>query len=152
MSHTIIICAGDFWEAEDFFATIPGVIYTDVGYAGGTYANPMYHSKGDHLEAVRIEFNDRIINFEEILALLCEYVASFNITKKPVVFYFSEIELRRMEQWRETATNYELNAAEVEFLPLTNYHVAENYHQHYLAKLRGEDIAKNNKIATDLQK
>lgn len=152
MIHTTVICAGDFWQAEDFFSTIPGVTHTAVGYAGGTFAKPTYHKKGDHHEAVQLEFNDRIIGYEEILMLLCEYAASYNVIENLVVFYLSDQELHRMQQWRELAEPYESNACEVEFLPHTSFYKAEDYHQHHLARLRGETIAKNHETATDLHK
>ena len=37
-----IICGGCFWGIEENFRTKPGVIHTEVGYAGGKKPNATY--------------------------------------------------------------------------------------------------------------
>ena len=37
-----IICGGCFWGIEENFRTKPGIISTEVGYAGGQNSNTSY--------------------------------------------------------------------------------------------------------------
>ncbi|HEU5187146.1 MAG TPA: peptide-methionine (S)-S-oxide reductase, partial [Candidatus Saccharimonadales bacterium] len=131
------------WEAEDFFARIPGVVHTTAGYTGGTSAHPTFHDKVDHTEAVRIEFLPRVISFEEMLTLTCEYVTSFDITDPPIIFYCDEPELERINEWRESARFVTPVADDLVCMPLTMFYTAEQYHQRYLSRLRGEFVAKH---------
>ncbi|MDV6378317.1 peptide-methionine (S)-S-oxide reductase [Sporosarcina sp. GW1-11] len=58
---------GCFWGPEARFGSLPGVIRTRVGYAGGTTEAPTYKTIGYHTETVEIDFDPDIIRFEEIL-------------------------------------------------------------------------------------
>lgn len=63
--------AGCFWGVEARFAELPGVLATEVGYTGGTTADPTYrqvcaHPTG-HAEAVRLEYDPDEISYEELL-------------------------------------------------------------------------------------
>ena len=69
----IIFGAGCFWGVEENFRTKPGIISTEVGYAGGKDENVNYEKvcKGNtgHAETVKIEFDENIISYEKILDL-----------------------------------------------------------------------------------
>ena len=69
---TATFAAGCFWGVEQRFAALPGVTSTEVGYTGGTTAQPSYeqvcsHTTG-HAEAVRLEYDPDTISYEELLA------------------------------------------------------------------------------------
>ena len=67
------VCGGCFWGIEESFRTKPGIISTEVGYAGGKDENVNYEKvcKGNtgHAETVKIEFDEKIISYEKILDL-----------------------------------------------------------------------------------
>lgn len=141
MRQILIVSAGNFWEAEDFFAQIPGVVHTTVGYTGGTSASPSFHNKVDHIEAVRIEFLPRAISLEEILSLTCEYATRFGIIEPPTFFYCDQSEQECINEWRD-AVRFAIGIADdVHSEPATTFHSAEGYHQRYLSHLRGEFVA-----------
>ncbi len=69
---TATFAAGCFWGVEQRFAALPGVTSTEVGYTGGTTADPSYeqvcsHTTG-HAEAVRLDYDPDRISYEELLA------------------------------------------------------------------------------------
>jgi peptide methionine sulfoxide reductase MsrA len=49
-----------------------GVIRTRVGYAGGTKADPSYHSLGDHSETVEVVYNPEVVSYESMLKVFWE--------------------------------------------------------------------------------
>ena len=67
------LALGCFWKPEENFKNKPGIIETEVGYAGGenlkvTYEEVCMGNTG-HAEVVRILFDEEIISFEKILDL-----------------------------------------------------------------------------------
>ena len=56
---------------EELLRKIPGVIETEVGYTGGTTANPTYEDVHDgqtgHAEAMRVVFDPSELIYEELL-------------------------------------------------------------------------------------
>jgi peptide-methionine (S)-S-oxide reductase len=42
-------------------------VRTEVGYTGGTAAQPTYRNIGDHSEAIRIEFDPHKVSYTELL-------------------------------------------------------------------------------------
>ncbi|KAK4262081.1 hypothetical protein QN277_027689 [Acacia crassicarpa] len=62
-----VFAMGSFWRSEAVFGCLPGVIRSRVGYAGGSKRNPEYRNLGDHAEAVQIEYDPRLISYEELL-------------------------------------------------------------------------------------
>lgn len=138
MINNIVVSLGDFWEAEDFFMKVPGVTHTEVGYCGGTTSKPGYHTKGDHNDVVKIEFDPRVISHEELLNLVCEYCVSYKIKDDPIIYYIDDKELSLLEDWQSEFRFAYPESLNLEFHPLNKYHAAEKYHQKHLAKLRGE--------------
>jgi peptide-methionine (S)-S-oxide reductase len=63
--------AGCFWQVEEEFRQLDGVIDTAVGYEGGHVENPTYEQvctgKTGHTEVAQIEFDPERISFEELL-------------------------------------------------------------------------------------
>ena len=66
-----LLAGGCFWGVEELIRQLPGVISTEVGYTGGDLKNPRYEDvkKGNtnHAETIRIEFNPKILSYEELL-------------------------------------------------------------------------------------
>lgn len=66
-----VLAGGCFWGVEDLLRKIPGVVGTEVGYAGGATESPRYEqvSSGTtgHAESVKVTFDPKKVTFEEIL-------------------------------------------------------------------------------------
>jgi peptide-methionine (S)-S-oxide reductase len=141
---------GCFWGAERLFWTLPGVISTSVGYAGGLTSNPTYEEVCSgltgHSEAVQVVYDPEKISYEDLLK----------------VFWENHDPTQGMRQGNDVGTQYRsaiyttspeqlstANASRDAFQPvvaraghgeitteireLGTYYYAEDYHQQYLA-------------------
>lgn len=69
--QTAIFGAGCFWCTEAAFRTLPGVTGVDVGFMGGTTANPsdkeVCSGKTGHAEVSRVTYDPRKVLYETLL-------------------------------------------------------------------------------------
>jgi peptide methionine sulfoxide reductase msrA/msrB len=69
--ETAVLAGGCFWGMEDILRKVPGVIETEVGYAGGTTQSPKYEDvktgRTGHAEAIRIVFDPKKLTFADLL-------------------------------------------------------------------------------------
>ena len=143
-------CAGGcFWSIEESFRTKPGIISTEVGYAGGKDENVNYEKvcKGNtgHAETVKIEFDEKIISYEKILDL---FFKMHDPTQKDMQFpdvgtqYRSEIFYEDEKQKQDALEvlkefNKKLDGKiQTNISKIKNYNKAEEYHQKYIEKNR----------------
>jgi len=70
-TEVAILAGGCFWGMEDLLRAIPGVLDTDVGYSGGTTADPTYpvvkSGATGHAESVRIVFDPAVLSYADLL-------------------------------------------------------------------------------------
>ena len=66
-----VLAGGCFWGMEDIIRKIPGVLDTEVGYAGGTVEGPRYEDvktgRSGHAEAIRVVFDPGLLSYEDLL-------------------------------------------------------------------------------------
>ena len=70
-TESVIFGAGCFWGVEYVFERVPGVVQTEVGYAGGLTDHPTYrevcsHTTG-HAEVARVTFDPGVVSFGQLL-------------------------------------------------------------------------------------
>ena len=67
------LALGCFWKPEENFKNKPGILETEVGYAGGSSEQVTYEEvctgNTGHAEVVRLTFDETKITFKKILDL-----------------------------------------------------------------------------------
>lgn len=70
-TETAILAGGCFWGMEDIIRKIPGVLETEVGYAGGTTPSPNYNAvktgTTGHAESIMVVFDPSKLSYAELL-------------------------------------------------------------------------------------
>ena len=141
------LALGCFWKPEENFKNKPGIIETEVGYAGGQSPKTTYEEvcKGNsgHAEVVRITFDERIISYEKILDL---FFKMHDPTQKDMqypdigtqyrseIFYETEKQKELAVRAKEVLGNEYKNKIETNISKIKNYCKAEEYHQNYIEK------------------
>lgn len=125
---------GCFWGAEAMLASHPGVIKTQVGYTGGTLANPSYSAIGDHVETVEVTYDSRVTNYEQLLR---HFWSHHNASAKPIFRQYASgifatkpehlVVAKRLREELSTDTDQLLTA----ILPAETFYPAEESHQKY---------------------
>ena len=142
---------GCFWGAERVFWQTPGVVSTQVGYAGGFTPNPYYEEvctgKTGHAEIVRVVYDPARVSYDQLLKLFWE---SHDPTQgmrqgndrgtqyRSAIYTYSEAQARTAAASRD-AFQAKLGAAgfgaiTTEIGPAPEFWYAEDYHQQYLHK------------------
>ncbi|TFL19991.1 peptide-methionine (S)-S-oxide reductase MsrA [Jannaschia formosa] len=67
--QTAYVAGGCFWCVEADFESVEGVGDVVSGFTGGTTPDPVYRRSGDHIEAVRIPFDDEVVSYRQIYDL-----------------------------------------------------------------------------------
>ncbi len=143
----IYLAGGCFWGTEKYLANINGIVKTDVGYANGNTENPTYqevcHNNTGHAETVRVFYDPKLIRLEFILTLYYDVIDPTSVNRqggdtgtqyRTGIYYVDEEDLPIIQSSiRELQTHYDKPIA-IEVLPLSNYYLAEEYHQKYLDK------------------
>jgi methionine-S-sulfoxide reductase len=142
-----ILGLGCFWSPEIKFSKLEGIIKTEVGYCGGHSAQTNYREvcsgTTNHAEVVKLDFDPKIITFEQILEYFFEFHDPTTLNSQGPDFgtqYRSEIFYLNDEQ-KKIATNItdkenvRLSGKVVtKISQVKNYCAAEEYHQRYLEK------------------
>lgn len=147
-SETATLAMGCFWGPEALFGSLPGVVRTRTGYAGGTLADPTYRRIGDHTETIEVEFDPAVLTYEEILRIFWNNHNPININGYKGRQYQSML-LYRSPGQREAIQHVleELRASgkeepATEIHPFTIFYPAEEKHQKYYLKRHPDAVGK----------
>jgi peptide methionine sulfoxide reductase msrA/msrB len=148
-----VLAGGCFWGMEDILRKVPGVLETEVGYAGGTTASPSYSTvktgQTGHAEAIRVVFDPSRLSYAELLdqwffrmhdpTTLNRQGNDIGTQYRSAIFYETDEQKRvaeevkaRLDQsgaWKRPIVTQIVKAG-----PFTP---AEDYHQDYLLKHPG---------------
>ena len=142
-----VLALGCFWGPEKKYGQLDGVYRTEVGYCGGNSPNTNYREvctgTTNHAEAVKLEFDPKVISYEEIVKKFFEFHdpttlnsqgPDFGTQYRSEIFYLND-EQKKIAQKVINEENVRLSGRVVTKLSeLKNYCAAEEYHQKYLEK------------------
>lgn len=137
--------AGQFWEAEEHFRKVAGVVDTVVGYMGGTSDSPTYNTVAsgttDHAQVVDVYYDVHKISYDELLDIFWSIHdptgdAGKNNPYRSVVFYHTHEQKERAEVIMDELTYADTVSSSITTLiePVGDFYKAEAYHQRYLKK------------------
>jgi peptide-methionine (S)-S-oxide reductase len=138
--------SGCFWCTEAIFENVKGVSKVVSGYAGGKVFNPTYEEvcsgSTGHAEVVQITFDSSIVSFEELLEIfwqthdpttLNRQGADVGTQYRSVIFYHDENQKEKAKYFKDKLNSEGIwkNPIVTEISPLTEFFIAEKYHQDY---------------------
>jgi len=144
--QTAVLGAGCFWCVEAIYQRVNGVVAVESGYAGGHIINPTYEQvitgRTGHAEVAKVTFDPAIISYELLLEVfwhthdpttLNRQGADVGPQYRSAIFYQTDeqrdIALKSLRKTNDSGLWN--NPIVTEVTPLTNYSVAEDYHQNY---------------------
>ena len=142
-----VLALGCFWGPEKKYGQLEGVYRTEVGYCGGNSPNTNYREvctgTTNHAEAVKLEFDPKVISYEEIVKKFFEFHdpttlnsqgPDFGTQYRSEIFYLND-EQKKIAQKVINEENIRLSGRVVTKLSeLKNSCAAGEYHQKYLEK------------------
>ena len=142
-----VLALGCFWGPEKKYGQLDGIYRTEVGYCGGNSPNTNYREvctgTTNHAEAVKLEFDPKVITYEQIIKKFFEFHdpttlnsqgPDFGTQYRSEIFYLND-EQKIIAQKIIDDVNTKLSGKVVtELSELKNYSTAEEYHQKYLEK------------------
>lgn len=141
-----IFAAGCFWGVEYYFKKLPGVLKTEVGYAGGIVENPTYEQicsgKTGHFEVIRVIYDPGKISYEALVKYFFEIHDPTQTNGQgpdlgqqylSVIFFYNDEQKRVANSLIKQLQEKNLKIA-TQLLPVHTFWPAENYHQDYYTK------------------
>ena len=151
-TETATFAAGCFWGTEEYFRKVPGVLSTQVGYAGGTTKNPKYDEMHDghtgHAESVQIVFDPSKVSYIDLMDKFYkihdpttlnrqgndvgnQYRSAIftNLPKQKEEALAFKAKVEKSRAWKGSITT--------EIAVVKKFWTAEDYHQKYLEKHPG---------------
>lgn len=141
--------AGCFWGVEEAFRTVPGVLATAVGYAGGSTETPTYEDvctdDTGHVEVVEIDYDPSRVSFDQLLDVFWSLHDPTQLNRqgpdvgtqyRSVVFVHDGEQARMADESkrRQSASGRWSKPIVTTIEPAPRFWRAEDYHQRYLEK------------------
>ncbi len=142
--------AGCFWGIEASLREIEGVVYTSVGYSGGSVVDPSYEQvctgTTGHAESVEVWFDPAVVSYDELLTTFWAIHDPTSLNRQGWDFgtqYRSAIFFHDAEQERAAIASRDQRQESVarpivtEIVAAGPFYAAEDYHQQYFEKNGG---------------
>lgn len=139
---------GCFWCTEAIFLELKGVTSVKSGYSGGHVKNPSYKEvvKGvtGHAEAIQIKYDPKQITYAEILEVFWSTHDPTTLNRqgndigtqyRSVIFYHNQDQKQQADTFKKRLNDEKVfqNPVVTEISAFSEFYVAEDYHQNYLA-------------------
>lgn len=111
------------------------MVRTRVGYTGGRKANPTYHDLGDHTESMQVDYDPRVITYDQLLAIFWAShdpaQRAYSEQYKAAVFYANAAQHEAALASLREVERAGVKPVRTQILPLGEFYRAEDYHQKY---------------------
>lgn len=144
---TAIVAGGCFWCVQADFDKLKGVVKTEVGYDGGTTLYPNYkqvsQGKTDHLEAVKIWYEDDVLEYIQLLHYFFRHIdptvkgrqfCDLGAQYQSAILYQNNEQMIIAQEVTDKTKNYLNKPVYTQLRPSTMFTPAEEYHQKYYLK------------------
>lgn len=140
---------GCFWCMVSPFHILKGIIEVNSGYMGGSLENPTYDDvktqNSGHYEVVRIIYDDQVINYNKILQAFWRQVDPTDkdgqfqdrgSSYRTAIFYEENEQRQLAELSRDEMDRSHRFPLKIvtPVLPVTQFYLAEDYHQNFHTK------------------
>lgn len=147
MTKEIHLAGGCFWGAERYLQLIPGVTFTQTGFANGNTPDPTYQQvytdTTGYAETVLVRYDPDTVSLKFLLEMYFKAIDPLSVNKQGhdegtryrTGIYWSDPADEAVV--REVAGAVAASLGQplaVELEPLRNYYPADEYHQNYLVK------------------
>ncbi|WP_172372038.1 peptide-methionine (R)-S-oxide reductase MsrB [Sporosarcina jiandibaonis] len=145
--EVIYFAGGCFWGVEEFFSKMPGVHDVTSGFANGSGENPTYEEviSGEmgFVEAVEVQYDSEEVELSTLIeyyfkaidpTTLNQQGNDIGIQYRTGIYYVNEKDAYVIDELLKAERKKYDKAIVTEVLPLTNYFLAEEYHQDFLVK------------------
>jgi len=144
------LAGGCFWCLEAVYDQLRGVHSVESGYMGGKSPNPSYEEvcsgASGHAEVVRVTFDPNEVSYRDLLAVFFSIHDPTTLNRqgndagtqyRSAIFYHSDEQKRAAEEVIAKLTRERLfrDPIVTEVAPAGQFHVAEEYHQEYFARV-----------------
>ena len=139
--------AGCFWQVEETFRQLPGVVDTAVGYEGGDVDNPTYEQvcsgTTGHVEVCQVTFDPSKVSYEDLVTKYFEIHDPTQLNRqgpdvgyqyRSVIFAHSDEQAEMARRVIERTQPRFRDPIMTEVTPAKPFWRAEEYHQCYLEK------------------
>ena len=144
----IYLAGGCFWGVEEYFSRIKGVIDVSSGYANGHTQNPTYQQvitqTTGYAETVKITYDSSIVPLATLIDQYFKIIDPTSFNKqgndrgdqyRTGIYYTDSADLNVIEPiFQKIKEKYAPKTIYTQLEPLTNFYLAEDYHQDYLKK------------------
>ena len=145
MIKSVVLGGGCFWGMQELIRSRPGVVATSVGYSGGETPSPTYESHAGHAEVIKIDYDTDKTSFVKLLDFFFQIHDPTTVNQqgndigesyRSVIFYDNAQEKIEAENFIELVNKSGRwhNPVATTIEPLTEFYLAEDYHQNYLQK------------------
>ena len=143
------LALGCFWKPEENFKNKPGILETEVGYAGGGSSQTTYEEvctgKTGHAEAVKITYDNNEISLDELLEIFFKTHDPTTLNRqgndigtqyRSAIFYENDNELKFFEDYinKLNESNSFSSKIVTSLEKKSHFYDAEEYHHNYFEK------------------
>ncbi len=137
--ETALFGMGCYWGPEARFGSIPGVLRTRVGFAGGTTKNPTYRNMGDQTETVEVDFDPAVVSYDSLLKMFWQNHYPNRDAYKgrqylSILRYRGATQRQAIDEVKQQMEGQLGEPIETDISPFDTFTLAEERHQKYYLK------------------